>query len=122
MNVLEIQQKLQEFLVRTNHIIWVPVGLHENDAFEELVQDELDLVALFPNMPEDVRQAIYEDDQSESLIDWLLEYFPLGIFLVQFQAAVESSWGHYREKWFYGETIEEAALKALDWTKSLKGG
>ena len=120
---------LQEATVRMEQIIFLPgmLGMDGDDTSDALVsflaeEEEDTIVECFPGMP----AALFDDgrdDFTEAFSQWACGANLHG-FLIQFATPVKTpigkgvynfSWGHYRTKWIYDESIKRAADRAVEW-------
>lgn len=114
-----------------------------SDELDDFLTDDLDaVVAAFGEIPRRVENAldgIDREDRAAEFSDWLIGKGMLG-FLVHFETPVMTyhkddarsySWGYYSVKWVYGDSIDEAINKGMEWvdemrrkekSKSKKGG
>lgn len=68
-----------------------------------------------------------DDDFCEAVKTWIMEHEKYG-FLVQVATpvcrntghGVSYSWGHYKTKWIYGETITEVVERTKVWIKAVR--
>jgi len=123
MNPAELYAKLMDVPACVGAVVHLRTAIvdgNRSDAVEKLLEDIEDdkLVALWPNMPDEAREAFaaLEWDEMEAWIDDL----DLFGFLVQIETPVVDkhgsySWGHYTSKLFYAATFDEAVAAGLAW-------
>jgi hypothetical protein len=127
----KIHEKLDDATIRMSQVILLAGMLNDGsdvaDPLRELLEDEDDkiLIDCFPDMPAAILE--YRDDEDmfkEEFASWAMRANKLG-FLIQFGRPVmrysadgehaSYSWGHYAQRWVYGDTLEEAIEKGLEW-------
>ena len=126
-----LYDKLNDASIRIGQIILLAGMINDGydvaDPLRELLEEEDDkiLINCFPDMPSAILE--YRDDEEmfkEEFASWALRANKLG-FLIQFDRPVmrysadgehaSYSWGHYSQGWVYGDTLEEAVDKGLEW-------
>ena len=97
------------------------------DVLSELLEDDPDTLAkCFPDMPKALASCEESDDFKESFMDWAYRSNKYG-FVIQFARPVMDwsadgksagfSWGYYNTAWLYGDTLEEAVERGLQWAR-----
>lgn len=123
----ELSHKLESVTTRIETLLHIGGMVTDCDSMPEVLremlgeQDDKQLSQLFPNIPKRVIEALDDDDLSE-FAEWVHLEGRLG-FLVQFATPVMRhyagaktySWGYYRTHWFYGETLQQATERGLEW-------
>ena len=119
----EISQNLADRNMRIDRIHHLGGMCHDHSWPDEVKDD-------FEMWPEEVGAALgFDPDdglyplEEEEVFETLRLTGLLG-FLIWFATPVpmfhskdsySSSWGHYAHKWVYGETLEEAVRKGMEW-------
>lgn len=114
---------------RIEEIIFLAGALSDLDslpqAFRDFIEDSDDeqIDQPFGEVPADIKAVLGDRDGSEIFADWLLSRGTLG-FLVKFATPVASlfdgdsftySWGFYKTRWVYGDTIDAAIEAGFAW-------
>ena len=129
-----LYDQLDQNALRMEQIILLAGMLSDGEAMadplRDLLEDESDktIRQCFPDMPEQLLQCRDSDGDC-----WTGEFFQWAIgaekfgFLVQFARPVmryfsggnlsSYSWGHYATFWAYGDTLETAVAKGLEWSQ-----
>lgn len=134
MSTNALYDQLDQQTVRMDQIILLAGMLNDGDAMadplRELLEDEDDktLQQCFPDMPANLL-ACRDDDGDlwlEEFSSWAFHADKWG-FLIKFARPVMKwaadersstySWGYYATCWAYGETLEEAIAKGLEWAQ-----
>ena len=126
-----LHEKLDDATVRMSQIILLAGMLTDGDALPDPLCDLLEeaddktLRECFPDMP----AALLDDRENKELFRedfmcWVFQAGKLG-FVIQFDRPVMRyaadgrstgySWGHYAQHWAYGDTLDEAVAKGLEW-------
>jgi hypothetical protein len=126
----QLHEQLEQATARIEALIHIGGMLTDPDslpnAIERLLEEDDDTLShAFPDIPDWVKEAL--DDLAErgyAFFEWAHQNNKLG-FVVQFATPVMRdvdgdgggtfSWGHYCTRWVYGETLEEAAKRGLEW-------
>lgn len=118
---------------RLENMVLLASVLGEIDSMPEVMEDDFlqEDVALmescFGPMPEEIKKAYESVDYSEFL-GWLLDHDRFG-FLLKFATPVMKhypngggafSWGHYRTKWVYGDTLDAALDAGFCWVEECR--
>lgn len=117
---------------RLENMVLLASVLGEIDSMPEVMEDDFlqEDVALmescFGPMPEEIKEAYESVDYSEFL-GWLLDNDRFG-FLLKFATPVMKphgtgasySWGHYRMKWVYGDTLDAALDSGFAWVEECR--
>lgn len=125
----DVCDRVFESIARVERVIYIAGGLtdpgelgHDLELFlEELLPE--DAARLFGSLPSSVAEALDNDD-IEGLCEWLMQQGFLG-YLVQMATphtrrvgdVVSYSWGYYKTRWFYAETVLSAMENGLAWAK-----
>jgi hypothetical protein len=129
--VKDLYEKLDEATMRMSQIILLAGMLNDGDALpdplRELLEEEDDktLRECFPDMPAAMLDGREDEEMfREDFVCWAHQTRKLG-FVIQFDRPVMKyaadgqsasySWGHYAQHWAYGDTLEEAVAKGLEW-------
>ncbi len=93
-----------------------------SNAVEELLEhaDREKIAALWPNMPDDVREVFYDLDQ-DAMEGWI-DDLGLSGFLVRVETPTVDkrgtySWAFYTTKLIYADTFDAAVTAGLAWAK-----
>lgn len=127
----KISRKMYDENLRIEKIVYLAGQLGESIAEDakDLLEDSSveDLNDIFGTLPQYMIEAI-EDGHDEEIASWLIDEGKLG-YVVQFASPIRErfggskffsmSWGYYRTKWIYGETIEETIRTGMNWAKSM---
>jgi hypothetical protein len=133
MNHSEIHEALFDNTVRFESVIYLAGALAQADSLpcdlRELLEmeDDATLLQAFPGFPLALR---YEEDcLIELAAEWLIDANILG-FLVKAATPVMTyhkesdtsyfSWGHYRTRWVYGESMDEVVIKVIGWAMEMR--
>jgi len=113
---------------RVDDIVLLASVLGEIDSMPTVMEDDFlqedigVMLSCFGPMPDEIKEAYESEDYSEFL-GWLLDNDRFG-FLLKFATPVMKhydsggasfSWGHYRTKWVYGDTLEAALDSGFCW-------
>lgn len=123
MNPAELYADLMDVPARVGTVVHLRTAIvdgRRSDAVEELLEDIDDdkLVALWPNMPAEAREA-FSDLEWDEMEAWIDDLKLFG-FLVQVETPIVNknggySWGYYTHKLFYAATFDEAITAGLTW-------
>jgi hypothetical protein len=128
MDNLKTIATLENATARIERVIYLAGALAAGDALPEDLREFLQetetehLARCFGTLPD----FLDEDPADYMLAEWLIDCRHLG-WLVQFAAPVKKpiasggrifSWGYYRTRWFYAESVEQAIQHGLDWVKA----
>jgi hypothetical protein len=129
----DICEKLEDATIRMSQIILLAGMINDGDALSDPLRDMLEEAAdatlrdCFPGMPQALLDSREEDEAMfrEEFSCWAMDANKLG-FLIQFDrpvmrysadgASASYSWGHYAQHWVYGDTLEEAIGKGVEWS------
>ena len=128
-----LTNKLNEETVRIERIILIAGAITDgalSDDLNEFLDDEDEetITKCLGEIPDYVDIEGHGYSRNDSVSEWLFQTGKLG-FLVQFATPVMEptshnsrsfSWGHYRLKWVYAETIEEAITSGMKWVTSCR--
>jgi hypothetical protein len=125
----KLYQRLSDAEARLDVVVCIAGMLGDGDALAEPLEDLLEeepavLRLCFPDLPDWVEQALdSRRDVAGTFAEWAVQEGRLG-FAVKISTPVmrqsrpnswSFSWGHYRTCWVYGETLEQAVQKGLEW-------
>lgn len=127
----DLYEKLDNAAIRISKIILLAGMLNDGEALAEPLSDLLEkeddktLLKCFPDMP----AAMLDDRENKNLfqenfMDWAFRTGKLG-FVLQFDRPVmrhaddgrsaSYSWSYYSQHLAYGDTLDEAVAKGLEW-------
>lgn len=116
---------------RSERVIWIPGALSDcespspdfKDFCEDMPDDEAH--ALFQQLP--ILKQFSQGYPDPAEVAEILAIHGIEGFLLQGASPVRrylpgglymSGWGHYRTRWFYAKTIEEAAQLCVEWAET----
>lgn len=132
----KMYEQLEEAMLRMDAVVVLAGMLNDGDAMadplRELLEEEDDstLQDCFPDMP----ASLLADRDDEALFRdsfswWATQEGKRG-FAVKFARPVMTfrsvggsasfSWGHYHTAWLYGDTLNEAVQRGLQWANELE--
>lgn len=129
-----IIEKLYDANARIERVIFLAGALAGQDAFADDLNEFFDdedvetIEECLGGIPTWVDLGASRWERSDDIYEWLTAAGKLG-FLVQFATPVMTkrtefarsfSWGYYKTKWFYAETIDEAIAKGLAWIEECR--
>ncbi len=127
-----ILSKIDDATIRMEQIILLAGMINDGYALSGPLRDFLDeedsnvFQSCFPDAPAELLEEADDGDGlfSDHLFEWIQESGKLG-FLIQFARPVMRysdsgmsaaySWGYYATRWVYGDTLDAAVAKGLDW-------
>jgi hypothetical protein len=124
-----LYDRLNDATVRMDQVLLLAGMLCDGDAvadpLRELLEDDPDtLKRCFPDMPAEFAEVSDTDEFKETFLEWAYLGNKWG-FVVQFARPVMDwsadgnsagfSWGYYNTAWFYGDTLDEAVERGLQW-------
>jgi hypothetical protein len=129
----DLHEKLDDATLRMSQIILLAGMLNDGDALpdplQEFLEEEADktLRECFPDMPESMLDGRDEERMfKEEFACWAHQAGKLG-FVIQFDRPVMRrspsgksatfSWGYCMQHWAYGDTLEDAVAKGLEWAQ-----
>lgn len=131
-----IFEKLDSEEARVEQVIWLaamlgPVAARVAEPLDEFLSEDIERVQeLFPDMPAAVAEELewsLGQEADDVFREWAIEAGRLG-FLLQIATPVMTwdsgcrsstfSWGRYRTAWVYGDTLDEALAKGLEFVAS----
>jgi len=128
MDNISVAKEMESVTLRTEKIVYLATSLSESlaDDVKELLEDSSvkELTEMFGKLPGPVVEALREGD-NEELVMWLIDSEKFG-FVFQFASPIHEqvgtsvmfwsySWGYYRTKLIYGETIEKILRDGIEW-------
>ncbi|MBK1613358.1 hypothetical protein CKO44_07725 [Rubrivivax gelatinosus] len=131
-----IFEKLNSVEARVEQVIWLaamlgPIDARVAEPLDKLLSEDIEQVqAVFPDLPPAVAEELewsLGQEADDAFREWAVEAGRLG-FLIQIATPVltwlddghpESfSWSCYRTGWVYGDTLDEALAKGLEFVAS----
>ena len=129
--VKDLYEKLDEATMRMSQIILLAGMLNDGDALPDPLRELLEeedgktLRECFPDMPAAMLDGREDEEMfCEDFVCWAHQTKKLG-FVIQFDRPVMKyaadgrsagySWGHYARHLAYGDTLEEAVAKGMEW-------
>jgi len=129
-----LARKFYNETARLENMVLLASVLGEIDSMPEVMEEDFlqegieDMVSCFGPMPDEIKEAYELEDYSEFL-GWLLDNDRFG-FLLKFATPVMKpsasgngasySWGHYRMKWVYGDTLDAALDSGFAWVEECR--
>ena len=131
MNNVSVSEMMDEATLRAEKVVYLAASITESlpdDARELLEENSVEeLTDIFGELPDYLIEALGDGEHYE-ISQWLLDTEKLG-YVVQFATPIREpsgssgkfwsySWGYYRTKWFYGETMEKAINLGVAWARN----
>lgn len=127
-----LARKFYNATARLEHMVLLASVLGEIDSMPDVMEEDFlredvdDMVSCFGPLPDEIKEAYESEDYSEFL-GWLLDNDRFG-FLLKFATPVMKpigngasySWGHYRMKWVYGDTLDAALDLGFAWVEECR--
>ncbi|MDD2319148.1 MAG: hypothetical protein PHO83_03755 [Geobacteraceae bacterium] len=122
-----LSQKFYDETARIEELVLL-AGVLGDYYLPPVVEDFLEegwpvIEGCFGDIPSHVKADVDELEETDALLEWLLDNNKLGFLLRMAtpimrhadHGATYYSWGSYSTKWFYGETLEAALDKGFAW-------